>query len=85
MPKRAGSSQSSGGAPQPAALNSGASQRTALSGLLHKLVEDVKQFGRIPKRNKGTSEEERAANTLAKRLEAPEQHPRRRYAGIAGP
>ena len=59
MPGHAGSSQSSGaapqlaalnsGAPQPAALNSGDSQPPALSGLMQKLVEDVKQFGRIPK------------------------------------
>ena len=59
MLKHAGSSQSSGGAPQPAALN---------SGPLQTLVEDVKQFGRIPKRKKGTSEQERAENKLAKRF-----------------
>ena len=35
---------------------------------MQKLVEDVKQFGRIPKRNKGTSEQERAENILAKRF-----------------
>ena len=66
MPKHAGSSQSSGGAPQPPALNSGAPQPAALSGPLQKLVEDVKQFGRIPKRNGGKSEEERAEDKLAK-------------------
>ena len=33
-----------------------------------KLVEDVKQFGRIPKQTNGTSEEERAENKLAKRF-----------------
>ena len=88
MPGHAGSSQSSGGAPPRAALNSGAPQtaalnsgarqraalnsaapqRAALSGPLQTLVEDVKQFGRIPKRKKGTSEEERAENKLAKRF-----------------
>ena len=68
MPRHAGSSGSGSGAPQPVALNSAASQRAALSGHLQTLVEDVKQFGRIPKRKKGTSEQERAENKLAKRL-----------------
>ena len=68
MPGHAGSSQSSGGAPRHAALNSTAPQRAALSGPLQTLVEDVKQFGRIPKRKKGTSEQERAENKLAKRF-----------------
>ena len=78
MLEHAGRSQSSDGAPQlaalnsdapqPAALNSGDSQPAALSGPMQKLVEDVKQFGRIPKRNKGTSEQERAENILAKRF-----------------
>ena len=35
---------------------------------MQKLVEDVKQFGRIPKRSKGTSEQERVENILAKRF-----------------
>ena len=78
MPEHAGSSQSSGGAPQlaalnsgapqPAALNSGDSQPAALSGHMQKLVEDVKQFGQITKRNKATSPQERAENILAKRF-----------------
>ena len=56
------------GAPQPAALNSGAPQPAALSGAVQKLVENVKQFGRIPMQNKETSEEERAEDRLAKRF-----------------
>eukprot|EP00959_Pyramimonas_sp_CCMP1952_P208853 4368522-Pyramimonas_sp.AAC.1 len=59
MPGHAGSSRSGGGAaalssgaPQTPAVNSAAPQRAALSGPLHTLVEHVKQFGRIPKRNK---------------------------------
>eukprot|EP00959_Pyramimonas_sp_CCMP1952_P390251 8177556-Pyramimonas_sp.AAC.1 len=72
MPGHAGSSRSGGGALDPAALNSGAlqpaamnsaaPQRAALSGPVRTLVEHIKQFGRIPKRNNGTSEEERAEN-----------------------
>ena len=75
MPGHAGTSPSAGGAPdaaalnsgapQPAALNSAAPQRAALSGSLETLVEDVKHFGRIPKQNKGTSEQARAENKLA--------------------
>ena len=53
---------------QPPALNSGAPQPAALSGPLQKLVEDVEQFGRISKRNRRTSEEERAEDKLAKRF-----------------
>ena len=33
-----------------------------------KLVEDIKSFGRLPKQNKGTSEEAKAENKLAKQF-----------------
>ena len=56
------------GAPQPLALNSGAAQSAALSGAVQKLVEEVKQFGRMPKRNHGTSTEERAEDRLYRRF-----------------
>ena len=39
-----------------------------MSGPLQTLVEDVKQFGRIPRQNKGTSEQDRKENKLAKRF-----------------
>ncbi len=54
--------------PSESAAVSAALQRSALSGSLQTLVEDVKQFGRIPIRNHGTSEEARAENNLAKRF-----------------
>ena len=47
---------------------SGASQPAALSSAAQKLVSDIREFGRMPKQNKGTSEEERAENRLAKRF-----------------
>ena len=50
-------SSDSGDAPQPVALS-----RTEQS-----LVEAIRELGRIPKQNKGTSEDERAENKLAKR------------------
>ena len=33
------------------------------------MVEDIKKFGRIPKRNSGTSEQQRSANSLAERFQ----------------
>ena len=47
---------------------SGAAETAALSGGVQKVVDDVKQFGRMPQRNKGTSEAKRAENRLAKRF-----------------
>ena len=74
-----------GGAPLPAALpptkkcktthvsaesnDSGASQPAALSFAARKVVEDIRTFGRIPRRNQGTSEDEKAENKLARRFE----------------
>ena len=57
-----------GGAPQYAACGTGAPQLAALSGPVQKLVEDVKQFGRIPIQTRGTSAEEKAEYRLAQRL-----------------
>ena len=58
------------GASQPPALTSGAAQPAPLSGTLRKLVEDVKQFGRVPKRNNGTSTQDRVEDRLYRRFTA---------------
>ena len=66
--QRANARPDDSGAPQPPALNSGAVQPVARKGSVEALVEDLKQFGRIPQRHKDPSEAQRAENSLAKRF-----------------
>ena len=51
---------------QPSSDSGGAAQPVALSKTVQTLVEAIRELGRIPKQNKGTPEEERAENKLAK-------------------
>ena len=71
-----GSSQPSANASQPSATSavppdgsSGAPQSAALTSAQQALVDDIESFGRMPKRKKGTSADDRAENNLAQRYE----------------
>ena len=71
-----GASQPSASASQPSATSavppdgsSGAPQSAALTSAQQALVDDIESFGRMPKRKKGTSADDRAENNLAQRYE----------------